>query len=91
MYDGRIGGLSIDGQASNDTTWRLARMNLALRGIDGQIALGNTSPNDCFPDLKADDILANLPCTVSDWWGDLLTMEKRWRYGVPPDGNANFV
>jgi type I restriction enzyme M protein len=83
--------ISIYGQESNYTTWRLARMNLAIRGIDGQIAHGDSFHNDRFPDLKADYILANPPFNVSDWRGDLLMMDKRWQYGVPPAGNANFA
>jgi type I restriction enzyme M protein len=83
--------ISIYGQESNYTTWRLARMNLAIRGIDGQIAHGDTFHNDRFPDLKADTILANPPFNVSDWRGELLREDKRWKYGVPPAGNANFA
>jgi type I restriction enzyme M protein len=85
------GDISIYGQESNYTTWRLAKMNLALRGIDGQIAHGDTFHNDRFPDLKADFILANPPFNVSDWGGDRLRGDKRWTYGVPPAGNANFA
>ena len=84
-------GISIYGQESNYTTWRLARMNLAIRGIEGQIAHGDSFHNDCHPDLKADFILANPPFNVSDWRGELLKDDKRWRYGVPPPGNANFA
>jgi type I restriction enzyme M protein len=83
--------ISIYGQESNYTTWRLARMNLALRGIDGQIGHGDSFHNDRFPDLKADYILANPPFNVSDWRGELLREDKRWRYGVPPAGNANYA
>ncbi|MGH8532254.1 MAG: type I restriction-modification system subunit M [Gammaproteobacteria bacterium] len=83
--------ISIYGQESNYTTWRLARMNLAIRGIDGQIAHGDTFHNDRHPDLKADFILANPPFNVSDWGGELLRDDKRWQYGVPPAGNANFA
>jgi type I restriction enzyme M protein len=83
--------ISIYGQESNYTTWRLARMNLAIRGIDGQIAHGDSFHNDRFPDLKADYILANPPFNVSDWRGDLLMMDKRWQFGVPPASNANFA
>ncbi|MBI3325765.1 MAG: N-6 DNA methylase, partial [Nitrospinae bacterium] len=83
--------ISIYGQESNYTTWRLARMNLAIRGIDGQIAHGDSFHNDRFPDLKADYILANPPFNVSDWRGELLREDKRWQYGVPPAGNANFA
>ena len=83
--------ISIYGQESNYTTWRLARMNLAIRGIDGQIAHGDTFHNDRHPDLKADFILANPPFNVSDWGGERLRDDKRWKYGVPPAGNANFA
>ncbi|MBI3757646.1 MAG: SAM-dependent DNA methyltransferase [Deltaproteobacteria bacterium] len=85
------GDISIYGQESNYTTWRLAKMNLAIRGIDGQIAHGDTFHNDRHPDLKADFILANPPFNVSDWRGDLLREDKRWQYGAPPAGNANFA
>jgi type I restriction enzyme M protein len=84
--------ISIYGQESNYTTWRLARMNLAIRGIDsGQIAQGDTFHNDRHPDLKADFILANPPFNISDWGGERLREDQRWRYGVPPAGNANFA
>ena len=83
--------ISIYGQESNHTTWRLAKMNLAIRGIDGQIAQGDSFLNDRHPDLKADFILANPPFNVSDWSGERLIDDKRWRYGVPPKGNANFA
>ena len=83
--------ISIYGQESNYTTWRLAKMNLAIRGIDGQIAHGDTFHNDRFPDLKADFILANTPFNVSDWGGERLRDDKRWQYSVPPVGNANFA
>src|SRR3989454_5197807 len=85
------GDISIYGQESNYTTWRLAKMNLAIRGIDGQIAHGDTFHNDRHSDLKADFILANPPFNVSDWRGELLREDKRWQYGVPPAGNANFA
>jgi type I restriction enzyme M protein len=90
-HGGKIGDLSIYGQESNYTTWRLARMNLAIRGIDGQIAHGDSFHNDRFPDLKADYILANPPFNVSDWRGELLRDDKRWQYGTPPASNANFA
>jgi type I restriction enzyme M protein len=84
--------ISIYGQESNYTTWRLARMNLAIRGIDsGQIAQGDTFHNDRHPDLKADFILANPPFNISDWGGERLKEDKRWQYGTPPAGNANFA
>ncbi len=85
------GDISIYGQESNYTTWRLAKMNLAIRGIEGQIAHGDTFHNDRHPDLKADYILANPPFNVSDWRGELLRNDKRWQYGAPPAGNANFA
>ena len=90
-HGGRIGDISIYGQESNYTTWRLAKMNLAIRGIDGQVAHGDTFHNDRHPDLKADFILANPPFNVSDWRGDLLREDPRWHYGSPPVGNANFA
>ena len=83
--------ISIYGQESNYTAWRLARMNLAIRGIEGQIAHGDSFLNDRHPDLKADYILANPPFNVSDWGGERLQDDKRWEYGVPPRGNANFA
>jgi len=90
-HAGRIGDISIYGQESNYTTWRLAKMNLALRGIDAQIAHGDTFHADKHPDLKADYVLANPPFNDSDWRGELLRDDKRWTYGVPPAGNANFA
>ena len=83
--------ISIYGQESNYTTWRLARMNLAIRGIGGQIEQGDTFHNDRHPDLRADFVLANPPFNVSDWGGERLTEDQRWVYGVPPKGNANFA
>ena len=83
--------VSIYGQESNYTTWRLAKMNLAIRGIEGQIAHGDTFHDDRHPDLKADFILANPPFNVKDWGGDRLTDDHRWQHGVPPKGNANFA
>ncbi|MBU2602504.1 MAG: type I restriction-modification system subunit M [Actinobacteria bacterium] len=83
--------ISIYGQESNYTTWRLAKMNLAIRGIDGQIGHGDTFHNDRHPDLKADFILANPPFNISDWGGERLREDKRWQYGVPPARNANFA
>jgi type I restriction enzyme M protein len=90
-HAGRRGDISVYGQESNYTTWRLARMNLAIRGIDAQIAHGDSFHNDRHPDLKADYVLANPPFNDSDWRGDLLKDDKRWVYGVPPAGNANFA
>ena len=85
------GDISIYGQESNYTTWRLAQMNLAIRGIEGQIEHGDTFRDDRHPDLKADFILANPPFNVSEWGGEGLREDQRWRYGVPPAGNANFA
>jgi len=90
-HAGKIGDISIYGQESNYTTWRLAKMNLAIRGIDAQIAHGDTFHNDRFPDLKADYVLANPPFNDSDWRGEMLKDDKRWVFGVPPAGNANFA
>ena len=86
-----IADISIYGQESNYTTWRLAKMNLAIRGIHGQIEHGDTFHNDRHPDLRADFILANPPFNVSDWGGARLREDRRWRYGIPPAGNANFA
>ena len=85
------GDISIYGQESNYTTWRMARMNLAIRGIEGQIEHGDSFHNDRHPDLRADYILANPPFNVSDWGGDRLRDDRRWEYGAPPAGNANFA
>jgi type I restriction enzyme M protein len=90
-HAGRVGDISIYGQESNYTTWRLAKMNLAIRGIDAQIAHGDTFHNDRHPDLKADWILANPPFEDSDWRGELIRSDRRWAYGVPPASNANFA
>ena len=84
-------GISIYGQESNYTTWRLAVMNLAIRGIEGRIEHGDSFHNDRHPDLRADFVLANPPFNVSDWRGDQLRDDKRWAYGPPPPGNANFA
>src|SRR5580658_9954948 len=90
-HSGKLGDISIYGQESNYTTWRLAKMNLAIRGIDAQIAHGDTFHNDRHPDLKADYVLANPPFNDSDWRGELLKDDKRWVYGNPPASNANFA
>src|SRR5690348_14262426 len=90
-HSGKLGDISIYGQESNYTTWRLAKMNLAIRGIDAQIAHGDTFHNDRHPDLKADYVMANPPFNDSDWQGELLKEDKRWIYGVPPASNANFA
>jgi type I restriction enzyme M protein len=92
-HGGRVGDLSIYGQESNNTTWRLCKMNLAIRGIDGNIGPQNadTFHNDLHKDLKADFILANPPFNVSDWGGNRLQEDVRWRFGTPPAGNANYA
>ena len=90
-HSGKLGDISIYGQESNYTTWRLAKMNLAIRGIDAQIGHGDTFHNDAHPDLKADYVLANPPFNDSDWRGELLKDDKRWVFGVPPAGNANYA
>ena len=90
-HSGKLGDISIYGQESNYTTWRLAKMNLAIRGIEAQIGHGDTFHHDAHPDLKADYVLANPPFNDSDWRGELLKDDKRWVYGVPPAGNANFA
>jgi type I restriction enzyme M protein len=90
-HGGRIGDISVYGQELNYTTWRLAQMNLAIRGIDGQIAQGDTFHNDRHPDLKADFVLANPPFNISDWGGERLIDDARWKHGVPPKGNANYA
>jgi type I restriction enzyme M protein len=90
-HSGKLGDISIYGQESNYTTWRLAKMNLAIRGIDAQIGHGDTFHNDRHPDLKADYVLANPPFNDSDWRGELLKDDRRWAFGMPPAGNANFA
>ena len=89
-HGGKIKNLSIYGQESNPTTLRLAKMNLAIRGIDAQMEVGDTFLQDKHPDLKADYILVNPPFNVSDWSGEQLRDDQRWKYGVPPVGNANY-
>ena len=94
QHSGRINDISIYGQESNQTTWRLAKMNLAIRGIDSsQVKWNNEGSflNDAHKDLKADYIIANPPFNVSDWSGDLLRKDGRWKYGVPPTSNANYA
>ncbi|MEO0085571.1 MAG: class I SAM-dependent DNA methyltransferase, partial [candidate division WOR-3 bacterium] len=92
-HGGRIGDVSIFGQERNQTTYRLCVMNLAIRGIEGQIAWNSEGSfrNDAFKDLRADFVLANPPFNDSDWDGDQLREDKRWKFGVPPVGNANFA
>ncbi len=93
-HQGNVDNISIYGQESNQTTYRLCRMNLAIRNIDGsQVKWNNEGSflNDAHPDLKADFILANPPFNDSDWSGKQLQGDARWKYGMPPVGNANFA
>ncbi|KAB7629116.1 class I SAM-dependent DNA methyltransferase [Verminephrobacter eiseniae] len=92
-HGGRIGDIAIYGQESNHVTWRLAKMNLAVRGIDSDIRWNNEGSfhKDELRDLKADYILANPPFNISDWGGDRLREDVRWKFGVPPVGNANYA
>ena len=92
-HGGRIGDIAIYGQEMNNTTWRLAKMNMAVRGIDADIKWNNEGSfhKDELPDLKADFILANPPFNISDWGGDRLREDVRWKYGAPPVGNANYA
>lgn len=92
-HGGKIGDLSVYGQESNPNTFKLAKMNLAIRGIEGDLGKepADSFHNDQHPDLKADYVLANPPFNMSDWGGDSLREDKRWKYGPPPVGNANFA
>ena len=92
-HGGKVGDVSIFGQERNQTTYRLCMMNLAIRGIEGNIVWNNEGSfhNDAHKDLRADFVLANPPFNDSDWGGDRLKDDKRWKYGVPPEGNANFA
>lgn len=92
-HSGRIDDISIYGQESNQTTYRLCRMNLAIRGIDGSQIKWNSEGsflNDALPDLKADYIIANPPFNQSDWGVEQMQTDARWQYGVPPKNNANY-
>jgi len=93
-HQGKVNDISIYGQESNQTTWRLCKMNLAIRSIDSsQVKWNNEGSflNDTHKDLKADYVIANPPFNDSDWSGDLLRKDGRWKYGVPPTGNANYA
>ncbi len=92
-HGGSKRNLSIFGQESNPTTWRLAHMNLAIRGIEANLGeqAASSFQRDLHPDLKADYILANPPFNISDWGGELLRDDKRWKYGAPPQSNANYA
>ena len=93
-HQGNIQDITIYGQESNQTTWKLSKMNLAIRNINSQFVAWNTEGSflkDAHPDLKADYILANPPFNQSEWGQEILTEDGRWKYGVPPKGNANFA
>lgn len=92
-HGGKKNDISIFGQESNPTTWRLAKMNLAIRGIEANLGQENADSfhRDLHPDLKADYVLANPPFNSSDWGGERLREDKRWKFGLPPVGNANFA
>jgi type I restriction enzyme M protein len=92
-HGGRVGDIAVNGQESNYTTWKLARMNLAIRGIDANLGPRNADSfrADLHPDLKADFILANPPFNMSDWGGENLRQDVRWKFGMPPVNNANYA
>jgi type I restriction enzyme M protein len=90
-HEGKLGDIAIYGQESNQTTWRLCKINLAIRGIDSNIQWGNSFTEDKHRDLKSDYILANPPFNDKDWNAELLEDDQRWKYGVPPKRNANFA
>ena len=92
-HSGNINDISVYGQDSNPTTWKLAQMNLAIRGIDADLGKFNADTffNDCHPTMRADYIMANPPFNLSDWGADKLADDVRWQYGMPPSGNANFA
>lgn len=92
-HAGNINEISVFGQESNPTTWKMAQMNLAIRGIEANLGRYNADTffNDCFPTEKFDYIMANPPFNMSDWGGDKLRNDVRWKYGIPPAGNANFA
>lgn len=93
QHGGRVGDISVYGQESNPTTWRLAKMNLAIRGIEANLGPyhADSFHDDLHKDLKANFILANPPFNMSYWGGERLREDVRWKYGVPPVGNANFA
>ena len=92
-HSGNINQISVYGQDSNPTTWKLAQMNLAIRGIDADLGRFNADTffNDCHPTLRANFVMANPPFNLSDWGADKLGDDPRWQYGKPPAGNANFA
>ena len=92
-HSGNINNIAVYGQDSNPTTWKMAQMNLAIRGIEANLGEYNADTffNDCHPTLRADFIMANPPFNLSDWGADKLKDDVRWKYGMPPAGNANFA
>ena len=92
-YGGKIGDISVYGQESNPTTWRLAAMNMAIRGIDFNFGKqpADTFANDQHPDLRADFVMANPPFNIKEWWDGKLEGDPRWVYGTPPKSNANYA
>lgn len=92
-HQGEVRDISIYGQEKNPTTWKLAKMNLAIRGLDGDLGkfADDTFQNDLHKGLKADFVLANPPFNISDWGQEKLLQDPRWKYGIPPKGNANFA
>ena len=92
-HSGNINSIAVYGQDSNPTTWKMAQMNLAIRGIEANLGEYNADTffNDCHPTLRADFIMANPPFNLSDWGADKLKDDVRWKYGMPPAGNANFA
>ncbi len=93
VANGKTGQISVYGQESNPTTWRLAAMNMAIRGIDFNFGgtPGDTLLNDLHPDLRADFVMANPPFNMKEWWNEKLASDPRWMAGTPPQGNANFA
>ena len=92
-HNGRRDQVTVYGQESNRTTWRMARMNMAIRGIEAKLGArhADTFHADQHPDLRADFVLANPPFNISEWGGDRVADDVRWRYGTPPTGNANYA
>jgi type I restriction enzyme M protein len=90
-HHGNPGAISVFGEESLEATWKICKMNLAIRGIAGNIQLGNSFHDDKFKDLRADFVMANPPFNISKWRGNLLQDDVRWRYGLPPDNNANYA
>jgi type I restriction enzyme M protein len=90
--DGRVGDIAVYGQESNYTTWKLVRMNVAIRGIDANLGLRNADSfrADLHSDLKADFMLANPPFNMSDWGGENLRQDVRWKFGMPPVNNVSY-